>query len=480
MSDENPTPPSLPGESDVQAEYQRGPVLVGAPEPRIWAGWILLVILFGLMILGQVALAIDPRATQGEAKSSAPSRIQDFVGVRLGAIQAELGNLGGGANSQTATQAAETSYRTIRDQLAEEKPEDTAGIRLLSVLNRELKSEVDVDPLTKLKETKNLADQAYYQFYRGEKVGPAERAALEARSQNDMADRLLVRQIAVAEGRELTPIVTPVESFSLMAVMAGAAFAVFVGLGVWAVFLFMRLRGNWLEIGYPVRPLTPLKADILAVRMVAFLVIFSVAPLVTIPLTDVLGSAWSTVVAMTLVFGLIVLSLRIPIAGNRTSLRELLGRTERPFGLIATGLAGFCANLPVMIVLALVSQAVMRFLPEPTHPLISDLQEADRPGTVFALFIVAALFAPLVEEFTFRGMLFPALAKVLKSPVWGILLSGLMFAAVHPQGPVLWLPLMSVGCTAAYLSYRSGSLLPALVMHGVHNGALLLMNRVMT
>ncbi|MCH8922998.1 MAG: ATP-binding cassette domain-containing protein [Planctomycetes bacterium] len=60
--------------------------------------------------------------------------------------------------------------------------------------------------------------------------------------------------------------------------------------------------------------------------------------------------------------------------------------------------------------------------------------------------------------------LFPALAERLKSPWAGMLVSGFLFAAIHPQGPSGWPPLLAVGFMAALVTYQTGSLLPAMVL----------------
>ena len=75
----------------------------------------------------------------------------------------------------------------------------------------------------------------------------------------------------------------------------------------------------------------------------------------------------------------------------------------------------------------------------------------------------------------FRGTMLPAISRVTKSPAWGIVISSFLFAAIHPQGLVLWLSLATVGAMAAMVTYQTKSLVPAIVLHAVHNFAIMMM-----
>ncbi len=89
-----------------------------------------------------------------------------------------------------------------------------------------------------------------------------------------------------------------------------------------------------------------------------------------------------------------------------------------------------------------------------------------------AVFITlgVAIAAPIVEEITFRGYLFPALTR-WRGPWIGALVCGVVFGlahfAVHP--PEL-LPMMAVfGFFACMLFWFTGSLLPCIALHAMNN-----------
>jgi len=102
-----------------------------------------------------------------------------------------------------------------------------------------------------------------------------------------------------------------------------------------------------------------------------------------------------------------------------------------------------------------------------------DVEAGGGPLTVpTAVFVTlgVALAAPIVEEITFRGYLFPALTR-WRGPWIGALLCGVVFGlahfAVHP--PEL-LPMMAVfGVFACLLFWFTGSLLPCVALHAMNN-----------
>lgn len=79
------------------------------------------------------------------------------------------------------------------------------------------------------------------------------------------------------------------------------------------------------------------------------------------------------------------------------------------------------------------------------------------------------ILAPLVEELLFRGSIQGHLLRKWKNPVWAILFSSLIFGAVH--GNPVQIPFAFVlGTALGWMYYRTGSLLPSILMHFVNNG----------
>ena len=93
--------------------------------------------------------------------------------------------------------------------------------------------------------------------------------------------------------------------------------------------------------------------------------------------------------------------------------------------------------------------------------------------TRFATAFLAVATAPLIEELTFRGVLYPALQRSL-GMVWAILIVSALFAGVHVfqysdnLGVVAAITILSVALTM--VRAYTGRLLPSVVMHLVFNG----------
>lgn len=86
------------------------------------------------------------------------------------------------------------------------------------------------------------------------------------------------------------------------------------------------------------------------------------------------------------------------------------------------------------------------------------------PFVINAILIVAV--APFAEELFFRGVGVRVLS-VLGAPL-AVILSGVMFGLVH--GILAALPVLVLfGVGLAYVRYRTGSVFPAMIAHGVFN-----------
>jgi membrane protease YdiL (CAAX protease family) len=109
------------------------------------------------------------------------------------------------------------------------------------------------------------------------------------------------------------------------------------------------------------------------------------------------------------------------------------------------------------------------------HTVTQDIQQigGNTPLSLrLPLVLVVVCVGPLVEELLFRGVLLSALMR--RWPVgWAVAGSSLLFALVHLPGlEYQWyaLPnLLLLALLLAWLRLRSGSILPAVLAHGVNN-----------
>jgi membrane protease YdiL (CAAX protease family) len=95
-------------------------------------------------------------------------------------------------------------------------------------------------------------------------------------------------------------------------------------------------------------------------------------------------------------------------------------------------------------------------------------------GVAVLLVAAVAVSAPIVEEITFRGYLFPALTG-WRGPWVGALLTAVVFGVAHVLAlPPAFLPGIAVfGFGACLLRWFTGSLLPGIVVHSFNNAIVL-------
>jgi membrane protease YdiL (CAAX protease family) len=194
------------------------------------------------------------------------------------------------------------------------------------------------------------------------------------------------------------------------------------------------------------------------------------------PLLEALAQIAATLAA----FGVsLALTMRLA-AGVNLDLDGMGLRRIRIWPAVRWGVGGYCAALPFMGVTVLITywlqNTLMRNIPTPEHPIVP---YAAKGGAVFwAAFALAAIVAPVVEETVFRGMLYTALRARMR--VWpAALVSGGIFAAVHPTLPGQFLPILALGVVLAMLREKTGSLAPSMVCHAINNAAMLALVRLL-
>lgn len=100
------------------------------------------------------------------------------------------------------------------------------------------------------------------------------------------------------------------------------------------------------------------------------------------------------------------------------------------------------------------------------------LIESSYQARIATAFLAVAT-APLVEEIVYRGILYPALQRLVGT-IWGIVVVSLLFSLVHVyqywnhKGVILVITVLSIALTA--VRAYSGRLLPSIVVHLIFNG----------
>ncbi len=164
---------------------------------------------------------------------------------------------------------------------------------------------------------------------------------------------------------------------------------------------------------------------------------------------------------------------------------------RNPFLELFLGIPTYMAALPLLVVGVLLTFLLLMlernitgaggpdyFGPSdaPTHPLLNFAAGASW-WEIAQIFLVAGVIAPFVEETMFRGVLYRHLREATErwGPALSILCSALvvsfLFAAIHPQGLATIPALMALAIAFSLAREWRGSLLPAMVAHGVNNAA---------
>lgn len=106
-------------------------------------------------------------------------------------------------------------------------------------------------------------------------------------------------------------------------------------------------------------------------------------------------------------------------------------------------------------------------MPQELQDMIFDLLKFDSWQEGVALFIAAVLMAAVIEEMLFRGLLQRALERRL-GVAPGLVLSALAFALIH-FNPWWMAQILILGITLGVLAWRSDSIFPSILVHGVNN-----------
>ena len=146
----------------------------------------------------------------------------------------------------------------------------------------------------------------------------------------------------------------------------------------------------------------------------------------------------------------------------------------------------------LFIPLTYMANGIVSLLVPYSHPLLESLSSQKSTFSLGLAVFSAVIVAPVSEEFMFRGVLFgffqrierycitfigtPLVSNGIFSrstrnlPYLSILASGLIFGLLHWGHGAAWIPLSLLGMALAYLTHRTGNLLPAIAVHMTLNG----------
>lgn len=478
---ENPEPPpiappklepplvEMPPVLDISAEVVEGRT---PPLHRTYVGWVLLIFVFGLIGYGTFATAKYSKKT----KSENPYATQE-IAIRSAMYQRSY--------MVAEKQWNEKTQQTVQKQLDgkflkplwKDAPTDPRAARLLAVAQQERDGKVIPQVFPFVLKSPIPKNKAFVEIYKAKSLTKERADALSAQMPDDewafKAAKIHAHELAGDNGPRLK-MAPPWKFAALMVVGLLGVLAAGVGVAIWIYYFSQRGQGKLAPLGHPAEPITAPEADRFALRSALMMFAF-------LAISFIVGGLLSTgprplqIVGPLIVMVLVVVALHLlPMAGLSIPFSRVGVSTANWKRDVVWGIAGYFASVPGLIVALLVGQQLMKVFGQSTHPASEIIASSPDAPMVLALFFAAAVIAPFWEEIMFRGTLLPALSTAFKRPLWGILMSSFLFAAIHPQGVPLWLGLGFIGAMNCMLAYQTKSLIPCIVLHAMNNGIVLM------
>jgi membrane protease YdiL (CAAX protease family) len=176
-----------------------------------------------------------------------------------------------------------------------------------------------------------------------------------------------------------------------------------------------------------------------------------------------------------IIVGLAVIWLTKFAGGKGISLRAIGWRTDNFWEDVAWGFGGYLATIPFLILAVIIAAFFDNVLPSKANPIGEIAEMTSTFSGRLLVLAMASVFAPLVEETFFRGVLFPAIWRRTRRLWLAIFASALFFAFVHPQFLSGALAITIIGSFLALLYAERRSLIPGAVMHAIHNTVLMIL-----
>jgi len=247
-----------------------------------------------------------------------------------------------------------------------------------------------------------------------------------------------------------------------------------------ALLLALVVRLKWYRLERPERVIdteAPMRRLGLAIAM------FVVGPVMVYLAGDRLGGAEapttidSTARLTALVYaGQLLVAGAVAVIALSGKLRGVERRAMHPLRAILWGCGALLVVWPLASAAGLMARAIlMVFASAPEQPVAHEtlglMTSAPVDRSFLVLAVLVTLFAPLLEEVLYRGLIQNAVVEILRRPWVAIVLTSLFFTAMHMNNtaPHALVSLLVLSLGFGWVAQRSGSLLSSITMHALFN-----------
>jgi len=429
-----------------------------------WGGWALVFIVFGFLILASLQ-----GPTEKEVKSKKPPKFSraDLVQVRFL------------LSTEAITGKTESStWKPIEEEFLKNQPPSTDRDVVVAFARYRQGLELTQALQNSLQRAKSPLAKDALMVFQKQKLDEAESKALVQRQKMDQVGRLVL--VAAAEQRGESRAAERIIGTGLASGMMALLGLVLPLLALSVMAYFAVFRNRIWEKMPPIPIPAPLTGDgaMLGLYGVLILVGFQIFNLIAAYGGAEFGGIGGAITGMLFVVVLLITLDRIPWYGQTLLSQMHESRFTMP-QLIGIGALAYGFLIPIMLLLMAIMMPLITQYSK-GHPAQELTQNGLTPMGFVALAISAAFVAPIWEEISFRGLLWAGLQRLVRSPALSLILVSFLFAAIHAQGPALWVILGSISVVAG-LAYRfTGSIVPAIVLHAVHNFLIVLAGHVAT
>lgn len=182
-------------------------------------------------------------------------------------------------------------------------------------------------------------------------------------------------------------------------------------------------------------------------------------------------SLLNTAVMDLAILGVIIYFVRVKYRQSLSSLGLRIKNLGKNIFLAVSGYIAFLPVLAVLLLLLIIISKLFSYDP-PQHALFKLFFQEESLLILICSTAIVVVLGPIVEEVFFRGFTYNAIKRK-----WGvksaIAVTSIVFAALH--GTLFgFVPILLLGFLLAYMYEKTGSLIPSITIHMLHNGLMML------